>query len=140
MSFNKAARKAFADRKAQRYSWQGREMECRVEKILHEARENGQPVFLRVVYHLPHSVIDRVVGADFTVEKLVDGRILRVSFGISISQKSCQDSKAKHPDILQLHFPLGISDKRIIEKVEELFCEMKYAQYLEPTQPELASA
>lgn len=139
MSFNKAARKAFADRKAQRYSRQGREMECRTEQILQAARDNGQPVFLRVVYHLPHSAIDGG-GADFTVEKLVDGRILRVSFGISISQKSCQDSKAKHSDILQLHFPLGISDKRILERIKELFYEPKYSQYLEPTEIVLASA
>lgn len=128
MVFNKMARQAYANRKSERYSEQGRIMEKRVRDILNNTLINGIPLFLEVIYHQPHSKID-CEGADFTVTKKVGQQLLQISFGISISQHICEESKAKHPDKLQLCFPIGISDRRIIERVEELFNKPKWLAF-----------
>ncbi|MFA6492902.1 MAG: hypothetical protein WCV58_02095 [Patescibacteria group bacterium] len=128
--FNKAARIAFGNRKAERYSKVGRDMEARVYQVLNQALKNGQPCFSKVIYHEPNGIMDRD-GADFTVIKIADEAIHSISFGISISRKHCEESKLKHSDRLQMHFPINIKDSTIVEKVEKLFFDQRFSRYLE---------
>lgn len=128
--FNRMARQAFANRKAERYGKVGREMEDRVSSLLKRASKNNQSLFLRAIYHQPNSEMD-CDGADFTVEKLIDGRVYSVTFGISISPKCCNQSNAKHPDRLQMCFPININDSTIVKKVEKLFNDPSFLKYLE---------
>ncbi len=109
--FTTAKRKAFAERKSNRYSQYGREQERNVLDIL-----KGSGIFSRVILHEPNSIED-TEGKDFTVWLGDEFR----SFGITISCKCWKEAREKHPDIPQMLIPLGITPQRVIDKVHSLF-------------------
>ena len=104
-------------------------MELIVENALRNATEDGMNVFQRVVRHKPRTPEDHA-GADFTVDKLVDGNLKCVSFGITISMSSWEKSKKLHTDKPQLFIEYGTSDNRIVQRIQDLFSNSKWAEYV----------
>jgi hypothetical protein len=103
-------REEFTARRAQRYGIVGRDMERRVHGILLEMVKTG--LIDHAVYNLAYSRED-VEGKDFTVRK---GGV-ELSFGITISHPKLLDHKMKHPDVVQIHTPINMTDKAIVRRV-----------------------
>ena len=101
------SRRVFSqDRRANRYSEMGRDMEKRVEGIGQGMAEAG--VLVSFCYHEPNSPEDQE-GRDFTVVKQVGGMPIERSFGITISHnRGALASQMRHPDVPQFFFPWNI--------------------------------
>jgi hypothetical protein len=113
-------RKKSRNRKSERFSNYGREQEEKVRALLEEYREGGQKYFSSVELHRPNSPEDEQ-GYDLTVGREVDGQEIRKSFGITISLRSWQLGKQKHPSIPQFCFPINARPETIIRRVKSLF-------------------
>jgi hypothetical protein len=118
---NLADRKAWEIRRSRHMAQQGVLMEAHVENILNTMKEAG--IVLDFTHHAKCSPADRS-GKDFTVSKVVNGDVVAVSFGITISQKSMQRACLLHDEVPQLWFPLGIKPETIQRKIMGLFLQV----------------
>lgn len=114
--------KAVADRKAERGSQLGRENEARVERLLAKKLEASEIISFK--RHLPNSPED-LAGDDFQVSKEIDGEIITVSFGVTISQRKHKEHSMKHPDKTSLLIPLEMRDERIWYRICQILKEAK---------------
>lgn len=107
-------------RRSERWSKVGRDFEQQVLQILSDASRGETPMFENVVYHIPNSKEDSE-GRDFTVCRAVGGTIESRSFGVTISSRSLQEARLLHPDIPQMHFPVGTKPETILRRICALF-------------------
>jgi len=106
-------------RRGERWGIVGRAVELEVLQILQEAKRDDSPIFDEVIRHEPNGREDSE-GKDFTVVRRRDGCCQSCSFGITISHHSLKEAMILHPDVPQLHFPIGIKPETIIRAVERL--------------------
>lgn len=113
MGYALKSRREFAERKSQRYSRLGYEMENEVERVLGRVVEQG---ILTSVEH--HSA--QMPFKDFTVTKIVNGVEEVRSFGMTTSLRvwSNRRNRGGPP---QFCFPIGTKPETIIRRVLELF-------------------
>ena len=115
---NKRIQKASA-RKAERYSELGKEFENFVANILSKIAEKKK--IFGFTQNPANSSEDRQ-GKDFTVwVKKENDEVSTRSFGVTISHKSWNDSRLRHPDIPQFFFPLETKPETIEKKILDLF-------------------
>lgn len=100
-------------RRRERYGRIGREWECEIGRILESSGK-----FASVQFHTPNSKEDRS-GSDFTVTLNVNGELRKLDFGVTMSHRRWQESRQKHPDKPQFHFPLGTNPQTIVRRVYE---------------------
>ena len=99
----------------------GHRNENKIEKILRERRSlDGGRVFLEVIHHAKHSKEDSN-GMDFSVSRMMFGKIIWKSFGVTISKVSRYRSRKKHKDIPCFYTPVGFDRGKFMESVLLLF-------------------
>ena len=104
------------NRRSKRYGGIGIERENYIADIL---TKSGK--FLEVVHHKKYSWFD-LNGKDFTCKKIIDDRCVSISFGVTISRRSWKNAKMKHPEVIQIHFPINTKPETIIKRIDSLFC------------------
>lgn len=118
MAFSQKRRWNFLERKSSRYSLVGRQQEKTILEILEKAKERGE--FIQVEFHRPFSA-DDLNGKDFTVVKVINGKEVSKSFGVTISSRRRNYSRLKHPYTPQFLFPLATKPETIIKAINKLF-------------------
>jgi hypothetical protein len=106
---------AYLHRRSERYAIVGRENEHEIERIL-----KASGTFSYVERHEPDSRADSE-GKDFTVRMVAKGVEREVSFGVTISHRRWSESRMVHPDVPQIHTPIGMMPETIVRRVVELF-------------------
>ncbi|MDE2019472.1 MAG: hypothetical protein KGJ13_03935 [Patescibacteria group bacterium] len=61
------------------------------------------------------------LNSDFTVRKIVDGKSIERSFGVTISQRKRNLAEFIHDGTPQFWLPLGTKPETIRRKIEKLF-------------------
>jgi hypothetical protein len=105
-------------RKANRYSEVGLDLELHVESLLEKMVEEE---IIQSFTHHSHNSPEDSRGKDFTVSKVVCGEIIKKSFGVTISLRSWNHSKHKHPNVPQMCFPIGTKTETINKRILDLF-------------------
>ena len=105
-------------RKSERYSAIGRAFEQEVAAILERLKE--EELISDFVAHSPHSEEDHE-GRDFTCMRRIGDETHARSFGVTISMRSWNASRIKHPDTPQFCFPVGTKPETIRKRVLALF-------------------
>ncbi len=118
-------RRAFSERRSMRRSELGRLTEERVEKLLAKKREAGE--LLSFKKHLANSQED-CAGKDFTVSKIIDGKTVSASFGVTISLKNHQEDLMLHPDMPSIIIPPEMNDERIRQRIVQILVEAEEVQ------------
>lgn len=103
-------------RRSERYRKVGEERENLIADILEKSGK-----FFKVIHHEKWSQPD-MNGKDFTCCKIIDGKHISKSFGVTISNKSWKKSKNMHPGVIQIYFPINTKPETIIKRIESLFC------------------
>lgn len=107
------------DQKAQQRADLGRQFELTVTGILGKMLQENK--IAKFTYNKPNSLADQQ-GKDFTVTKIKkNGEEITHSFGVTISQRSWERAKNKHPFVPQFFFPVGTDHKTIEKEILDLF-------------------
>lgn len=106
------------NRKTERGRKRGRDLEKRLRVILAEMKEQGK--ISGFTHHAPFSAAD-LEGKDFTVFRQSGDRNEKVSFDVTISQRSSQEHLLYHPDIPSIIIPPEMRTERIEQRILELF-------------------
>lgn len=119
-------RQAFSTRKAMRRAELGRQTEDRVEKLLTKKMEAGELISYQ--RYPPNSPEDSE-GKDFGVTQEIGKEKITAPFGVTISLKSLQEHREKHPDVPCILIPPEMGDKRIWQRICRI-CEEQVNQTL----------
>lgn len=111
-------RRDFSERRGNRLSFLGKEMEKTVEKILRKKIEEG--MLHSFQYNAPNSPEDRE-GKDFTVRMTVNGEISVRHFGITISKLYHRKKELLHYDVPCILITFEMREERIWERIMDLF-------------------
>jgi len=111
--------RAYCARRSDRMSKLGRDLENEVERILMRMWWEDRSIcgFNR---H-PANSFEDFQGKDFSVTQETGGEETVRHFGVTISTRSWRDAKLRHPEVPQLHFPIGTNPKTIEKRILELF-------------------
>jgi thiamine biosynthesis lipoprotein ApbE len=105
MSFrNLDAIRKYGNRRSERMAAEGIKLEDEVERLLARMQKDGK--ILRFVRHAHNSPEDWS-GKDFTVVFGDGNAEVERSFGVTISSKSWQAGKSRHPGVTQFCWPIG---------------------------------
>ena len=106
------------NRRRQRCSERGREFEKTFSMLLEKMQKRDMIVLFK--QHPPNSPEDRS-GKDFTVWKMVNGKCIGHSFGITTSSNSLKRSRVRYPTVPQFHFPMETRPETMQKRVLGLF-------------------
>lgn len=109
---------AYCKRRSERMSRLGHELERTVESILRQMWEERLICAFR---RHPANSFEDFQGKDFSVTQEKDGEETVRHFGVTISTRSWHAAKLRHPEVPQLHFPIGTNPRTIEKRVLELF-------------------
>lgn len=107
----------FSVRRTKRMSQQGRLLEDEVEAVLSQLQNQGK--ILSFTRHSANSPAD-CDGRDFTVTTTQSGGNRQYSFGVTISLRSWQKARVKHPQVPQLCWPIGTKPETMAKRILEL--------------------
>ena len=109
-------------RRADRRMKRGLENEERIESILSKAVASGRySGFKRTIRHGREDG----EGKDFIVMNIVRGKVIVVSFGVTISHQKRHEAALKHPGISCFVITPEMKDETLFKKIDRLFEEEK---------------